>query len=338
MSKTSTKSTASKKAFNGELDVFLVYFAVLIMAVFHYGIKGLLYPALTTVLAALCEAVIGLFDKKRGLTAKLHMDITEALSCGLCIGLMLSAKTPLWAVLPSMLIAYALSYFLPKLLYKSILKRQRLFSTAALTVALLSLLPSRLLFSFDEPGSLGAMLLARDSTQLSTLNLLNVLSGKLPSFLGTGCVIVLLIGLIFLTVRHPKRYILSIFALVGAAVTSLLLPRHGISPLRNLIFDLSAGMLLFCSVFIFSSEKISPKQPVLAALSGLVCGALTILTRRIGLIEETVCLIYCLLCLIFPIMNGFFRHKKPKLPATARADILPRKPRSDDDYMDDISK
>lgn len=142
-------------------------------------------------------------------------------------------------------------------------------------------------FSYGESNSKMELLSLIVQKQPDTLpsyehlSLLELLSGNYPSMIGTACIICLVIGGIFLTLKgtirlySPVSYLITIMALYPV---SMLIETKSFSFDGLVIYILSSGAV-FVAVFILGDLTTMPSRFASGVFAGITCGVLTIITK-----------------------------------------------------------
>ena len=142
-------------------------------------------------------------------------------------------------------------------------------------------------FSYGESNSKMELLSLIVQKQPDTLpsyehlSLLELLSGNYPSMIGTACIICLVIGGIFLTLKgtirlySPVSYLITIMALYPV---SMLIETKSFSFDGLIIYILSSGAV-FVAVFILGDLTTMPSRFASGVFAGITCGVLTIITK-----------------------------------------------------------
>lgn len=113
------------------------------------------------------------------------------------------------------------------------------------------------------------------------LSLLELLSGNYPSMIGTACIICLMIGGVFLTLKgtirlySPVSYLVTIMALYPL---SMLIETKSFSFDGLIIYILSSGAV-FVAVFILGDLTTMPSRFASGVFAGVTCGVLTLITK-----------------------------------------------------------
>ena len=142
-------------------------------------------------------------------------------------------------------------------------------------------------FSYGESNSKMAILSLIFQKQPDTLpsyehlSLLELLSGNYPSMIGTACIICLMIGGVFLTLKgtirlySPVSYLVTIMTLYPV---SMLIETKSFSFDGLIIYILSSGAV-FVAVFILGDLTTMPSRFASGVFAGVTCGALTLITK-----------------------------------------------------------
>ncbi|MBQ5768367.1 MAG: RnfABCDGE type electron transport complex subunit D [Clostridiales bacterium] len=142
-------------------------------------------------------------------------------------------------------------------------------------------------FSYGESNSKMELLSLIVQKQPDTLpsyehlSLLELLSGNYPSMIGTACIICLVIGGVFLTLKgtirlySPISYLITIMALYPV---SMLIETKSFSFDGLIIYILSSGAV-FVAVFILGDLTTMPSRFASGVFAGITCGVLTLTTK-----------------------------------------------------------
>ncbi len=149
---------------------------------------------------------------------------------------------------------------------------------------------------FDYPNviegavgsSLTSLLSAGTAVRINSATAFEMLTGQMPSAMGTGFVIVLLGALVFLLIRYPKNVLPSLMFLVSSAIFALVFPRVSTGALTSIAMEMCGGFLLFSAVFFMSYPSVRPTRTVSALLWGFVSGIVCMAFRYFGKFEDSV--------------------------------------------------
>lgn len=275
------------------LDRLLMLAAPAVMAWYAYGERAVRLMVISVLTAVVCEAV-GHRVLKTVPTPRDMFAVTVGLTTALC----LPAAAPFWLVMLASSFA-VLAAELPFGNARSLLFSPTAAGLAFVTVCLpeyvfaYSVLPdagkSPAVFGsaeFTAGTSLSKMLAGGTSMGGSLVNYMDILTGNLPSAMGTGCVIALLGALLFLAVRRPKGFTAAIACLLSAAMFAFAFPRITTGRLQSVFMELSGGLLLFTALFLLPEESLLPNRFWGRVLYGACAGLFCMLFRTFGEFEE----------------------------------------------------
>ncbi len=285
-----------KQGQENALALFLMLSGSLLMAWYNYGPRALLLTAVCIFTAVVSDFAGLLFVKSR--KRKVY-DFSSALT-GLLIALMLPANFPLAMAAMGTIFAIVVG----KLPFGG--TKGELLTPAAAGLAFLSVSQPVALFDYPKvlehsglftadgngllPGgeSLAAMLKIGDSMRLNSINILKLLTGAFPGPMGTGCIVVLLAGAVYLVFKKPAALLNSLGMLTSAALFAALFPRVLTGRLSSVIFELMAGALIFSAFFLITDETTSPTKGLHRFIYGAFTGFFTMLLRYFGVFQEGV--------------------------------------------------
>lgn len=275
------------------LDRLLMLTAPAVMAWYAYGERAVRLMVISVLTAIVCEYVGQRIVK----TVPTPRDLS-AVATGVMIALCLPAASPFWLVM----LATSFAVLVVEIPFGN--ARSLLFSPAAAGLAFVTVCLPEYTFGYSvlpEAGkspavfgsaefsagmSLSGMLASGTSMGGSLVNYMDILTGSLPSAMGTGCVLALLGALLFLAVRRPKGFTAAISCLLSAAVFAFLFPRITTGRLQSVFMELSGGMLLFTALFLLPDEVLLPSRFWGRVLYGVCAGLFCMLFRRFGEFEE----------------------------------------------------
>lgn len=286
-----TLAPSQKKEGAGMADIIVALLPLFIPAVFFYGERPL-YIGLYTVLAALAADI--LCTKMRG--KKLGRHNLSALITGLIIALLMPASIPYYVPVSAALFAI----FVVKHPFGGYGKN--VFNPAAAGYAFAAVLFPKVVFSFPAPFtklaadanvhdlSLQNSLLA--TMKLKTMpqvSLLHLVLGNVAGPMGTAGVLIIAACLLYLLVRRAAQFktVLPFFAAVFAF--AWLFPRIPGGHLDSVSYEMMAGPLLFCGVYMVSEPVTMSKTTKGAVAYGILCGLLAMVFRYYGAFEEGFC-------------------------------------------------
>ncbi len=262
------------------LEYILMLGAVFISSYFHYGLTSLLLTATGAAAAVLCRrAGVKLFKIQN------NAGDFSAFVAGVSCAMLLPPTAGWWMALFAGIFASAVC-IIP---FGSSEKSP--FVPAAAAICFVSLCWPDKIFEYSQSGLLGLskMLIQNNSIGKNWVAILEVLTGNIPSALGTGSILTLLGALVFLTVLRPKNSVPVYSFLLAVSLMALAFPRVSTGRFVSLVMELCSGMLLFSAVFFMSYPSVMPQRLVPRALWGFAGGIICMLIRYFGTLEESVC-------------------------------------------------
>lgn len=306
--------------FHYSSDMLIMGTALLLCGIYINGINALQHALVCMAVSVLSEYIcFHIFLKKQTLG-----DLS-ALSMGLIISLLVPAAAPLW--LSAM--AAAFSIFAVKLPFGG--ARYSPFVPAAAGICFVSLCFPELMFTYAAEQSRGLLsteegfvagttlldiLASGKSVSLNTFGRIALFSGTYPGAIGTTSLLMMLGAVCYLFVRRPGR-LYSTFGFIGACIAfSVLFPRVNSSLVSSAVLELSAGSLLFTSVFLINDPVTSPKSPDKALIYGAAAGVICMLLRHFAKIEDTACFSVLLINAVWPavVRHDFHTVREKKIP------------------------
>ena len=271
------------------LPVLCMLCALIIMAVFLYGPRVLLLCLISCFTAVACE-----YGYNKLFRTGTTVWDCSALVTGLILACLCPASAPYW--MSALGSAFAILF--GKMPFGGLGKN--LLNPAALGWGLLAVCFPKSFFQYPslksyqflsfgntpEYTAAPSLAAALKDTALSPQNAFDILLSRISGPLGCTAVLILFACAIFLLQRkliHPR---IPISFLAAVAVISLLFPRSTNLPLFSLIYELSAGSLLFCAVFMATDPVTAPKFHCSQIIYGAGCGVFTMLLRFFGPFEQ----------------------------------------------------
>jgi|GEM_PF-735817 len=269
------------------LDVCVALLPSLVWGVYVFGLRALVIILLSVFCCLGFEALWQLLMKKSFTLSNL-----SALVSGLLLAMMLPVSVPLWIVPAGALVAMVgvkgLFGGLGKnivnpvvtakavlfVLFPALLTRYTLpfVSLPAWKIAL----PDGLLAPLSAPSTLDALSEPASAEELSAL-----IAGGTPGSIGEGSALLLLAGFLYLLVRGTVTWHIPLTYLATVAAGAFLLPHSGNVFLFVLRYLLSGGVI-FAAVFLATDPVTGPVTRGGKLIYGVLCGALTVLARRIS--------------------------------------------------------
>lgn len=304
------------------MDALAMLAAMAVLAWYYYGERALrliLFSALTALLLDWFGNSI--------LNNKQAADPLYAVFTGAAIALLLPASSPYW--LP--VIGSSFAIIAAKLPFGS--KDDLPFIPVAAGIAFLCISFPDMVFSypaihqgaevavygsegFTAATSIAQMLSKNNSINVSVIGYLNILTGAVPSPMGTGSLLLMAGIMLYMFLRNPKLFISSAGFIVTCAVFAVLFPRVITGRRISLLMEISSGMLLFTAIFLVPQKTLRLKSPTVRLFYGMGTGAVCMLLRYFGAYEESA-------CFAVMIMNGVIAAMTAQRPARRKAKPLP---------------
>lgn len=291
-------------------DYIVMILAPCILSVLYYGSR-----AATVIFVSIISAILSDFAACVLLRKKFLVKDLSNIFIGAAIAVMMPAGVPLYV--PA--IASATGVLAGKIPFGGSLRSP--FVPAAAGFAVASVCFKEQVFTYTEntadkllgAQSLASLLSEGNSVHFNLGNAFDILVGNIAGPMGTGCGILMLVCGCYLFVRR-RGALLATAGFVGACVIfAVFFPRINAAVMTRIILELSAGSLLFGSVFLITDYATLPKGGIARVVYGAVCGILCMAMRYNGTYEETVCFAVLL-------TNGF----SPVLEAAVKALPFPK--------------
>ena len=267
-------------------DYIIMILAPCILSVLYYGSR-----AATVIFVSVISAVLGDLAMSFIIRKKFLLKDLSNVFIGAAIAVMLPAGVPLYV--PA--IASVAAVMVAKIPFGGSLRTP--FVPAAAGFAMVSICFKEQVFTYTEnvedkllgAQSLASLLSQGNSVHFNLGNAFDIISGNIAGPMGTGCGLLMLMCGTYLFVRRRKA-LLATAGFIGACVVVIaLMPRINASLLTRIVLELSAGSLLFGSVFLITDYATLPKGNINKIIYGALCGTLCMLMRSNGAYEETVC-------------------------------------------------
>lgn len=279
------------------LNYLCMLLALSVAAVYTYGVRALTTILISVVVTSLCKKICEEITKSEYPEG----DFTGVVT-GLMIALLLPATVPYYIPVVTAIFAVVVC-MLP---FGTAKNSPFVPAAAAICFATfcfndkMFLYPSIVngIYNADKVGtSLTSLLSSGTAVRINSAEVLQMLTGQLPSAMGAGFVIILIGALLFLVIRYPKNAIPSAMFLLSAAVFACVFPRVSTDALSSVVMEMCAGILLFSAVFFMSYPSVVPTRTFSRILWGVASGFVCMAFRYFGRFEDS--LIFGIL-----IMNG----------------------------------
>ena len=296
-------------------DVIIALLPATVMGVYYFGMKALLIIIASVASSMIFEALYQKFMKKPVTISDLSAAVT-----GLLLALNLPVSAPVWIPI----VGSAFAIIIAKQLFGGL--GQNFINPALAARAFLIASYPTAMTSWTAPGNFGADttaiatpladLKAGVITNVSSSQMMDALLGNVGGCIGETCAIALIIGGIYLMVKHiiswrtPVIYILTVFVLTFA------LGRNGV---RVPVYELFVGGLMLGAFFMatdYASSPISPRGQIIFAIG---CGLITTLIRIFGGYPEGVSYSILIMNLFVPLIDRFTEPKIFGAPEVKKA-------------------
>lgn len=282
--KTSKQNTVKASQIFGDYLVMLI--APCIVSFMYYGSRALAVIVSGVLGAVICDVAASFNLRKSFLLRD-----TSNIFIGAAIAVMMPASIPLYV--PA--IAAVAGVLTAKIPFGSSLKAP--FVPAAAGFAIASVCFKEQVFDYAQntgdklfgAKSLASLLSEGSAVHINIGNIFDIVTGNISGPMGTGCGILMIVCGCYLFVRRRSALLATAGFIAACAVFAALFPRINSSAITSIVLELSAGSLLFGSVFLVTDVSTLPKGGTMKVIYGAACGILCMIMRRVGTYEETVC-------------------------------------------------
>lgn len=298
------------------LDYVIMLSALLIFAISKNGVAALTLSLVSVITSSL---FIKLGEKL--LKINFSSRFLTPIVIGLSVALMLPATAPWWIFI----FTSAFAVLVCVLPFGSPEKAP--FVPASVAICFAILCWKEEVFNYQSADASITELLSQNiSMGDNVASVFEVLIGNVPSAMGTGCALILLGALVFISIRRPKDSIPVLAFLLAVIVMSVLFPRVGTGRFISLIMELCGGMLLFGAVFFISVPSVMPQRLLARAVWGFTGGIICMIIRYIGAVEESACFGILITCAISDFFDKLPLTKKEKSQIVEDEVIAPELP------------
>lgn len=279
------------KEFTETRSIMLCYFLMLVVisiaSVYTYGFRALNVIIISVATTMACKKICEEMTK----TEYPQGDFSGVVT-GLMIALLLPATVPyyvpffagIFAVIVCMLPFGTAknSPFVPSvaaMCFSVICFGEKVFSYPEI---------SNGIFNAERVGtSLTALLSSGTTVRLNLATATEILTGQIPSAMGTGFVIVLIGALLFLVIRYPKNTIPALAFLVSSSIFAIIVRRVSTGALTSFVMEMCGGVILFSAVFFMTYPSVLPTRTYSRILWGIATGIVCMAFRYFGKFEDS---------------------------------------------------
>lgn len=266
--------------------IYLNYTAALIpsmcLSVAYYGLRALMIIMVSVIMFFACDYFIT--SKLRGVKLDTDYYDLSSLFNGAVFALLLPPDTPLWIVLLGVLFGSVVIKQLFGGAGNNLVNppiAARLFVT--LVYPSLNTLVSEPFNDFFDVKSLFAFKPVNDGFTLESFDkyyFVELLAGRYTEFLGAGCALMILIGMVFLFYKRILKPSVPIMYMIAVIITYPLINLDLTLPISDTFRSITAFAVtsgtLFIAVFAMSDLTTVPVGRVTKLVTGALCGILTV--------------------------------------------------------------
>lgn len=298
------------------IDMMIMLIAPTVMACYFYGSRVITMIVTSAATALLCDLIGGYMS-----TRQLHFPMGGwyTVFTGIVIALMLPASAPLWLAPLGSIFAIIVA----KLPFGPTEKLP--FVPAAAGMAFLCICWPELVFTYPvpDPGtavipfgddafasgtSLAAMLKVSNSLTPNKLSLFSMMRGDFAGPMGATSMLVMFGTALYMLVRHADLFLSSAGFVAACSMCAVLFPRIMTGRKMSLMMEISAGSLVFVSLFLLPSPSRIHKPVTQQLAYGLTAGVLCMLLRYFGFYEEGACFAILLANAVWPVAEIVFKR------------------------------
>ena len=288
-------------------DQVLALLLLLIIPTLYYGFRVLAMAAVTVAVCVVSEILCCLLEKK-----EIHFRVASPVVTGLLIVMLMPAGISFWA--PAA--AAAFSVFVAKAPFGFL--GHTPFHPAAAGVVFATLCWPGKMFLYPDMGKGISLPLFEDCYQLPSVQgpaaalkdgvrpdmvPLEMLWGQYAGPIGATSILVAAACGLYLFVRRTADWRMTAGFLAAAALYAALFPRIIGSPLTSVKYEMMAGSLFFCAVFLVTDPATSPRSIPGKYVYGVLAGLMTMLFRYFGVYEQGACFALLLANAFAPVID-----------------------------------
>lgn len=269
------------------VNVILCLLAVSVMSVFLYGIRVVILMSAAVITAIITDFIcahLSPFHRREKHDA-------SYIVTALVVTLLLPATAPFWVPI----VAVSVSIVIAKYPFGG--NGHNIFNPAAAGLAFCAICWPEYVLRYPAPEVNanvvdGTMILYAESPAsilavggTPKIDYFDVALGKFAGPMGATCMLVLLACLIYLVLRRIAALKVVIPALGVVALVAIVAPRVNTGIISSLIFEGSAGALLFGLIFMANDPVTLPKTSAGKLLYGVIIGGCVVTFRHFGQVE-----------------------------------------------------
>lgn len=281
-------------------DVVIALMPATLFGIYNFGVKALIVLILCIGSAVGFEAIYQKFTKQ-----KVTVNDLSAVVTGLLLGLNLPHTVPWWIPV----IGGAFAILIVKQLFGGLgqnFMNPALASRAFLLISFTGIMTNWQIDGMSSATPL-AFIKAATRAELGSLqppHLMDLFVGNIAGCIGETSVIALLIGGIYLLVRHIISWKIPVTYIATVALMVLLLGGQGFD-MNVVAYHVFSGGLMIGAFFMATDYSSSPMTGTGKIIMGIGCGVLTALIRLYGGYPEGVSFAILIMNLFVPLIDRF---------------------------------
>ena len=292
------------------LDMLFISIAPIIMAVYYYGLRVLMLVGVSVLTAVLSELFAARVFSCRSSVSDLSSVVIGVLSA-LClsasaqwyVAVLVSSFAVLAVKMPfGSALGHLFSPTCAGLAFVSICLKDKMFNYPNIVSA-----ADRAVYygseTFSSGESIAQMLSKGNSIGRNVINYIDIFVGNVPGAMGVTCVLALIGGLVYITIRRPQAAVITSCYLLTCGVIAYLFPRVTTGRWISVFMELTAGLLLFAGITFLTNESIAPSRILPRILYGITAGVLVMLLRHVGSFEDSTVFAILLLNSFAPVFD-----------------------------------
>lgn len=264
------------------LDVIIALLPLLVVSVYLFGYRALV---LTLVSVASCVAFEFLYRKL--MKKSINIGDLSAVVTGLLLAFSLPVTMPLWMPVVGAFFAIVIVKELfggigKNFVNPALAARIFLFSWPAAMTTWAKPIMEPLTYLGADAVTGATALESLKSGKLPDTSVFDMLLGYRPGSLGETCVLMILVGGLYLLYRRVITWHIPVSFIGTVAVLTYLFPLGGADRVDFMLYQLLAGGLAMGAFFCATDYTTSPITSTGKLIYGFGCGAITVLIRYFG--------------------------------------------------------
>ena len=271
------------------IDVIVSLLLLTIIPIVQNGFRVISLVLFTAVACMACEVLFSLLCRTPIGIAECSPVVTALL-----IVMLMPVNVPVWVPV----IAGAFAILVAKAPFGGTGRAP--FNPAAAGVAFVTVCWPQLVFSYIDKAEAYALPLVANcdvQTAVSPAAMLkeglqplitapDLLLGMFPGPVGTTSAVVILACGLYIFIKKTANFDAALCFLASSALFAFLFPRIVGTRVDSLLFEMLAGSLVFCAVFMVSEPSTSPRTALGRCIYGALGGIIAMLFRYFGAFEQ----------------------------------------------------